>query len=844
MENNTLDPNALILTKAIGLQENGGKVNYNALGDGGSSAGQYQWNNGSTSLKQGQIPSNFATMASRHGLDGTDFSPENQNRVAYTYIKGLLDSGMTPAQVASSWNAGRGEPNAYTGKFSNGSASTTSTFDVPGYVKGVQGYAQKLWNEQQNNPTQSTEPTLPQDNAQPDNRSIFRKIGDLLTGNTQAAGKLIGESLAAPGNAQSYSEVLSNWTNQIGQLQDKIKQTVDSGQDPSRLQGVLKQALQNKPKLEDFTGDVINKTPEQVVGTLAGSGLEALSGGLLSGGAEALASKELGIGGKILQGAKIAAPYGAVGGVASAAQNNESAGNVIGQGLLGGASAAALGGVLGGAGAIGGKVISGIDNSGIVNKILPETDARVARMQTAVTDAQKNIAESYKKALPLTPTQQMKEANLLNKTGDNVYTTLAKYNINAGSEDAVKQLQQVSDHFANATEYAQKNEHGLFNLDEIKSNAENQINQNIPSETGRIAAKDKIDNEVEALVKANKDSVIKGPNNETLIDSKLVERLRKTGNSWTNFNLADPEKIGKSTGYALSNAVRDQVEKQGTFPGYREANKEWSKVIHAQEVLQKISDSGKTFKALGGLSGTIARRILSGVIGLHTGGIGGAILGEMGSEYGAKILSNPALRTYFDRQLIARFGAGQKATPEVVAKLIQEIEGHIKSQEGLLRLPAPSYTPMGAETKQPSFKTVPAKAISIQNPKTGKFERAYTSEPKNLQGGFIKGADSGSVLKVHSEDKGVMRDFIDYVAGDYKPSPKEARTLELEASRIAERYNIKQFTTTKGLSGEFARILKDQGFRSIGKIATNPLIGGAAILGAGVVGSKLLKKRR
>lgn len=151
-----LDKNAQILTQAIALQEGGGKVNYGAVGDSGASAGAYQWNNGPVPLRTGQVPANFASMATKYGLDPTDFSPANQNQVAYSHVKSLLDSGMSPAQVASSWNAGAGEKNAYTGQFSDGSASTTTRFNVPGYVSGVQSYASKLYQAQANQ-----QPTIP-----------------------------------------------------------------------------------------------------------------------------------------------------------------------------------------------------------------------------------------------------------------------------------------------------------------------------------------------------------------------------------------------------------------------------------------------------------------------------------------------------------------------------------------------------------------------------------------------------------------------------------------------------------------------------------------------------------
>lgn len=314
------------------------------------------------------------------------------------------------------------------------------------------------------------------------------------------------------------------------------------------------------------------------------------------------------------------------------------------------------------------------------------------------TKAKNNIAQTYEKTLPLTPTEKARESTLLQKTGDNVYTTAAKHGINIGSEEAPVQIQGISDQFANATKHAQSNEHGYFNVDEIKQNAFDHVDDSVSSETSRETAKKKIAKEIDALVKNNKSSVSKNANGQTIVKSDLVERLRKTGNSWTNFNSADPEKLGQSTGYALSNAVRDQVSKEGTFPAYREANKEWGKILHLQEVLGKIEAAGKPFKIPGGLSGSISRRVLSGMLGYHTAGIGGAILGELGSEMGAKILANPELRTYFDRQIVEKF-ASKNPTPEAITKLENQIREYINKQSDLLQLPAPKSIQLGGPSQ-------------------------------------------------------------------------------------------------------------------------------------------------
>lgn len=680
-----LDPQVVNLAKSIRTVESGG--NFSAKGKSGEMGG-YQW-----------MPDTWKGHAKDVlGDENAPMTPSNQNAVAYTIIKQWKDQGLNPAEIAAKWNSGthKGWENKV------GTNGQGVAYDVPAYVKKVTDTYQSLKAQglgysdvQAQTAVDTTGAPVPGvSTPQPEEKSWLRKVGDFFTGGTQRFGKTIGEALAAPRNAELYQDAYQQWSTVTDNLNAKINEITKAGGDPSRLQRVLKRHLIDQPKLESFTGDVINKTPEQVLGEAGMAGLEALSGGLLEGGVKTVASKELGVLGKLNQAGKLGATYGAVGGGLSAMEQNKDISGVAGGAALGGTLGYALGGATAGAGMVAGKVVGSIEKSGIASKLLPETEARIAKTEAWVKEAEQKVAKAYEDSLPLTPTQKLREQNLLNKKGDNLYTTLAKYNIEPSSKDALVQLQSISDQFENAVNHARTNEHALFNLDEMVNNAFHDVNQNLVSETAREAAKTKIVTEVSALLKANKGSLFNGANGERLVDSQFMERLRGTGNSWTPFNASDPERIGKSAGWALANAVRDQVEKQGTFPAYREANREWSKVIHAQQMLQKIADSGKTFKTIGGLGGSIGRKILSGVLGFHSGGIAGAILAELGSEYGAKILANPKLRTYFNRRLIERFG-NSKATPEAILALENEIRMYVDTQASLPKLNAPStiYVP-------------------------------------------------------------------------------------------------------------------------------------------------------
>lgn len=130
---NNIDQKADNLTRAIGLAEGGGKFDYsNTSGDAGTSRGAYQWQ-----------PGNFESMATKYGFDPTDFSPKNQNRVAYSHVKSQLDQGYKPWEIAAEWNSGN-KKNYEDHKGSTTINGKNIEYDTPGYVNNVKNYYNKL----------------------------------------------------------------------------------------------------------------------------------------------------------------------------------------------------------------------------------------------------------------------------------------------------------------------------------------------------------------------------------------------------------------------------------------------------------------------------------------------------------------------------------------------------------------------------------------------------------------------------------------------------------------------------------------------------------------------------
>lgn len=153
-----LDQDAVVLAKAIKKQETGDAADAYTKKGGSGEFGAYQF-----------MPSTYTGYAKKYlGNSAAAPSVENQNKIAYSFVKEKKDAGFTPAQIASMWNAGEDDPDAYKGTFSNGKPSqgTNSSgvyYDVPGYVKGVSGYYQTLRGSKPGAPQQpQPAPALPE----------------------------------------------------------------------------------------------------------------------------------------------------------------------------------------------------------------------------------------------------------------------------------------------------------------------------------------------------------------------------------------------------------------------------------------------------------------------------------------------------------------------------------------------------------------------------------------------------------------------------------------------------------------------------------------------------------
>jgi len=141
----TIDPKIKNFVSALGKTETGDDPNaYTKQGQSGE-FGRYQF-----------MPDTYRNYAQKYlGDSHAEPSVENQNKIAYSFVKEKKEAGYSPAQIASMWNAGEGEPDAYTGTFKNGKPSVGTNsmgvhYDVPGHALKVSQYYNELSGNQNN----------------------------------------------------------------------------------------------------------------------------------------------------------------------------------------------------------------------------------------------------------------------------------------------------------------------------------------------------------------------------------------------------------------------------------------------------------------------------------------------------------------------------------------------------------------------------------------------------------------------------------------------------------------------------------------------------------------------
>ena len=218
----TVDRDALNLTRAIAASESGdptGKPNYNSSGKSGEH-GAYQW-----------MPGNFEAGAREAGLNPADFSPENQDKVAYYQIKKYKDQGLQPWEIASIWNSGSKD----NWKDHKGVNKYGVAYDTPAYVAKVKQHYTNLSGSPSptNIQSLSTQGAIPDEAGALGNqignrfKNIATAASDAVTGKMKAP--LISAPLQIAGQAAGgVGDVINAGLNLIPGF-DKVQEVIGKG---------------------------------------------------------------------------------------------------------------------------------------------------------------------------------------------------------------------------------------------------------------------------------------------------------------------------------------------------------------------------------------------------------------------------------------------------------------------------------------------------------------------------------------------------------------------------------------------------------------------------------------
>lgn len=211
------------------------------------------------------------------------------------------------------------------------------------------------------------------------------------------------------------------------------------------------------------------------------------------------------------------------------------------------------------------------------------------------------------------------------------------------------------------------------------------------------------------------------------------------------------------------------------------------------------------------------------IVGSHLGGLPAEFAGyQVGRalEHAAENLTRPMRAQFLDNL--------EKTNPPAFTKVQQYLSEKNAGNPGILKLPAGA--PKGA-TDNPHVTAPPSEAsqmkgreLQLQSETPRDLSQAQATTPaikSNTDIGSkpiapstkVKNPSSAGFMriptKIHPDDLATMKDFTDYVAGDYKPSASAGQKLEMDATRILEHYFPSKALpkTLQGIANHFGKVL-------------------------------------
>ena len=381
--------------------------------------------------------------------------------------------------------------------------------------------------------------------------------------------------------------------------------------------------------------------------------------------------------------------------------------DALGSGVVGGITAGAVAGTT----ALGSAGIRKVAD--FVNPAFKETRIN----QLIVSNADK-----IRKALNLNKTQRAIES----RSGKDVSQFLSEENL----IPEVSNGKLVADDIISSLELKAKAENAKFEelLDGnyIPLNDAKTIALRTIRGFGKMVQKEvqDIEDEFNSLAQQFKNSP-KDAEGNLLIPSGIANKMKQYFYSLGKYNkLATPEQQSAAANYRrLGGAFKDLIEDSVDDADARAFN---SRLGDLQNAIFMLTEKNG-MPVQGGRLGKYFARTIGSVVGV-THGPEGSIVGALTADKIADLLQDPRITTYMARQYLKILK--QQGKQELIDQVNDIIERRTLERGGRRLLTPPSFIPMGEKVGESSIKVSPAQAISGRIPKTGRFTKIFTSNPK------------------------------------------------------------------------------------------------------------------
>lgn len=659
------DARAVNLARAIRTRES--KGDYNAVGDAGTSHGAYQWQKDT-----------WSSHANEAGLDANDFSPKNQDNVAYHVIKNRIDRGMSLPEIAAEWNSGssKGWENKVGDTVINGKKLH---YDVPAYVNAVNDYYQDIKEKSsghglpQDSQGLQTADTAGSTNTVPEQSGLLARIGQGLAKPFDRIGGSLLQKI------HDVTGLGSNQTDQNGQMTGLLGNKVDS------------LGYRNGQKL-DTLGTTLDTT-----GAVAEGLSNFVGGGVARNVGKGILSKTLAHAVPLV---KQGALTGGLAAGGNSLQNGDGALDTAiktGEGLVGGAiTAPVLGLGLPGAVKGYGTLRNALDNSPKnVSKNILEGLTKVEdypAMRDAAVQAN---------AKGIDPKKIISQTDLLRGAVDENGTIHT-----IGDGMAHDQYQKFIRPAESVVSDILKKEGRSIPLSDVETQLRNAVDHSKLEGAALDRAHAEVDAEIKGLARrADKNGKIS------------LDRIHSAKvNKYATINYTVPEsKIG---GKVIAKALKNIVEKETKSLDVKNVNKELSKHYAMLKYLEKLD--GK--KVEGGRLGKYTSQIIGGMVGSHAGPLG-------------TIAGSEAARFFHGLNMSGKLGGkGIVGKGLEHSDLMKQAIANSKSPR--LALPAPK--PQAPKIQSTGGKVIP---LTKETPSTiskregilgKKYQKTYVPEKKTL----------------------------------------------------------------------------------------------------------------